>query len=223
MSNDRGPRFRSASLALGGLALVVGLATGCSASEPDDTAAPPPAATTTGTATPSPTASPTPATPVTTAGSDPTAASGGSGGSVPLCGTPDLTAEVAPQPGGGAAGSVTYDLALVNGGTATCRMEGWPGVSFVAGGDGQQVGAAADRVDPDQLQTVTLIPGARALSTVRVADAGAYGDDCDVTQARGLRVYPPDNQRSLFAALPTQACASDSAHLLQVAPVHPVS
>jgi len=207
-----GPRFRSASHALGGLALAAALVAGCSASEPDDTGAAPPRATTTVTAAPSPSVS-----------STPTPASGGSGGSVPLCGTPDLTAEVAPQTGGGAAGSVTYDLALVNGGTATCRMEGWPGVSFVAGGDGQQVGAAADRVAPDQQQTVTLVPGARALSTVRVADAGAYGDDCDVTQARGLRVYPPDNRRSLFAALPTQACASDSAHLLQVAPVHPVS
>jgi len=214
--------------AAAGLAAAVLVGCSTDTGSAADPASPTATRTVTETATVSPggggssSSSPAPASSSPDADAGATGAAGGSGTTVPLCGTPDLHATVARQRGGGTAGATAYDLSLVDDG-AVCRMEGWPGVSFVGGSDGTQIGAAADRVQADQERYVTLIPGARAVTTLRIADPGVYGAECDATRARGLRIYPPDNRQSLFVSLPTPVCASDGAHLLQVAPVHPVS
>jgi len=226
MGNGPRKRLRTTSAALATIAVGAVLA-GCSTDAGADGASPTATQTVTETATASPRggvapSSSAPASPTSSADPGATDAGDASGATVPLCGTPDLHATALRQRGGGTAGATAYDLSLVDDG-AVCRMEGWPGVSFVGGSDGTQIGAAADRVQADQERYVTLIPGARAVTTLRIADPGVYGAECDATRARGLRIYPPDNRQSLFVSLPTRACASDGAHLLQVAPVHPVS
>ena len=98
-------------------------------------------------------------------------------------------------------------------------MNGWSGVSYVGGGDGDQVGAAAAREDADRRTDVTVAPGESGVERVRVADPGAYGDDCDATPVDGFRVYPPDNRRSVYVERPGTGCASADVDLLTVWPV----
>jgi len=227
MGNGPRKRLRTTSAALATIAVGAVLA-GCSTDAGADGASPTATQTVTETATASPRggvapSSSAPASPTSSADPGATDAGDASGATVPLCGTPDLHATALRQRGGGTAGATRFELSIFNDGDAACRMQGWPGVSFVAGDDGTQVGAAADRVQGDQERSVTLVPGGRSVTTLRISDPGAYGADCDVTQARGLRIYPPDNRQSLFVSLRRQACASDDVHLLEVAPVHPVS
>src|SRR5699024_10045591 len=59
----------------------------------------------------------------------------------PLCTAAATTVEVAV--GQGAAGHVEYLITMTNTGDRPCTVQGYPGVSMVAGDDGTQVGAAA--------------------------------------------------------------------------------
>jgi len=91
-------------------------------------------------------------------------------------------------------------------------------VSFVGGGDGSQIGAAATRATNSPHPTVTLAPGAVAVAPLQVAVAANYPtDECDPVAADGFRVYPPGSEQSLFVRDPDfTACRSDSAGLLTV-------
>jgi len=155
--------------------------------------------------------------PSTTPTPGPTAGSG-SGGSVGgRCDTGSLSGSIAAG-SGGAAGSTYVHLALRNTGTTACTLQGWPGVSFVGGGDGSQIGAAATRATNSPHPTVTLAPGAVAVAPLQVAVAANYPtDECDPVAADGFRVYPPGSEQSLFVRDPDfTACRSDSAGLLTV-------
>ncbi|MDR7255571.1 hypothetical protein J2X46_004581 [Nocardioides sp. BE266] len=99
-----------------------------------------------------------------------------------------------------------------------CVVRGWGGLSYVGGGDGTQVGAAADR-DGDRARRVVLAPGERALSTVSETVASNYPRArCRPTHVDGFRVYVPDSTRSQFVAHPTTGCRNDSVHLLSHRP-----
>lgn len=114
--------------------------------------------TATVTATPSATASATPSAPAGVDGED-----GGTGGpdtAGGACRTADLAGSTADD-GGGAAGSVEIAIVLTNTGTTSCTLQGWPGVSFVGGGDGTQIGASAKQDAASPHETVTLDPGRR--------------------------------------------------------------
>jgi hypothetical protein len=100
-------------------------------------------------------------------------------------------------------------LQLRNIGSSTCVLYGYPGVSWVAGADGHQVGAAATR-QPDPTgeaeQTVTLAPGALASAPLNIVDAGVLSpSECKPVPVRGLRVYPPGERAAMFISLPTGA------------------
>jgi hypothetical protein len=112
---------------------------------------------------------------------------------------------------GGAAGSMYYPLHFVNKGSASCTMTGFPGVSFVAPGNGKQVGKAATRSSA-ATPTVTLAPGGEATASVQVGETGNFSPaDCGPTAVSGLRIYPPANKAAAYVKLPgsQQACSKD--------------
>ena len=133
------------------------------------------------------------------------------------CRSSQLRVRYADDQGGGAAGSRYGSLTFTNVAASPCAMTGWPGVSYVGGGDGRQLGAAADRTGSPTV--VVLAPGQRASSMLREVDAGAIGGSCSITAADGLRVYPPNSTAAVFARHPQQACRSDAANLLTTGPV----
>ena len=132
-----------------------------------------------------------------------------------FCPTSQLYATLASP--NGAAGTVYYQLVLRNTGRATCIEQGYPGVSFVAGSSGQQVGAAASR-SPGTITTVTLAPGASATATLGSVNAGNFPSDCNETPVLGLRVYPPEQTTSLYVPHQNTACANTKYVTLHVGP-----
>jgi len=93
---------------------------------------------------------------------------------------------------------VYVPLILTDVGARTCELRGFPGVSYVAGADGHQVGPAAAMSGPRGGEVV-LKPGAAAaapLQLVNVANFDAAA--CRPTPVRGLRVYPPGDTASLY-------------------------
>jgi Protein of unknown function (DUF4232) len=98
-------------------------------------------------------------------------------------------------------------LQLRNTGSSPCTVYGYPGVSWVAGADGHQVGAAAQRQANNSgsaEQTVTLAPGALASAPLDIVDAAVIPPaECKPVPVLGLRVYPPGETAALFLPLAT--------------------
>ncbi|WP_422391174.1 DUF4232 domain-containing protein [Arthrobacter sp. N1] len=156
---------------------------------------------------PSPSASPSPSVAVPTAGGPCTAA--------------QLTGAVEDQLGGGAAGSVYRTLVLTNASDRECTVQGYPGVSYVDAA-GTQIGAPAER-DGTAAAAVTLAPGASASTTLQQTNAENYGADCGITQAAGVRVYPPGAIDSLVLPQDIPACSAASIVLMRVGTLQPAS
>jgi len=120
----------------------------------------------------------------------------------------------------GAAGTTFYPLVMTNVSATPCRLSGYPGVSLVGGGSGQQVGAAAVRTQSNPVRVLTLKPGQRAHATLGVATAENYPPKrCQPTPANGFRVYPPNQTRSAYVAQATTGCRNTGVTLLQIAPM----
>jgi hypothetical protein len=117
----------------------------------------------------------------------------------------------------GTAGTIYYQLALTNKSSISCFEQGYPGVSFVAGSDGHQVGASASRIS-GATPRVTLAPGAAAYSLLGIADAANFAS-CQQTPVLGLRVYPPDSTLALFISHNDTACANTSIVTLFIHPL----
>jgi hypothetical protein len=100
-------------------------------------------------------------------------------------------------------------LQLRNTGSSACTLYGYPGVAWVAGADGRQVGAAAVRqadTTGSGERAVTLPPGAVASAPLDIVDAAVFSPSrCKPVPVRGLRVYPPGEKAALFLSLPTRA------------------
>ncbi|ARC55558.1 hypothetical protein AS850_00515 [Frondihabitans sp. 762G35] len=167
-------------------------------------------------------ASTAPSTPATDGTSPmPTTSTGtgtgtGTSGSTAACTTTNLRATAGPNDG--AAGSVYVKIVLTNAGSASCTLQGWPGVSFVGNGNGSQIGKAAAFDRTSAHPTVTLAPGKTASAQLRIVQAGVYdATECKPTTADGFRVYPPGQTASLFVKdAGVAACASSSVSLLTV-------
>jgi Domain of unknown function (DUF4232) len=107
----------------------------------------------------------------------------------------------------GTAGTVYRRLVFTNSGSAPCTIQGFPGVSYVAGDDGHQVGPAAERVGTKG-EAISLAPGASAGADVGFVEVRNYDEGvCKPTQVRGLRVYPPQETASVFVPLDGTGCA----------------
>jgi hypothetical protein len=184
--------------------LAVGaLIAGCTASSTSSAA---PAGATTG----SPSASATAASSGSASASSGSASSGTGtlSSSTPTCESANLQASL----GGGAGAGMSQNhtgLQLRNVGSSACALYGYPGVSWVAGADGHQVGAAAVResdASGGAESTVTLAPGATASAPLDIVDAAAIPQSaCKPVPVQGLRVYPPGETAALFISLPTGA------------------
>lgn len=167
---------------------------------PTSTAIPPTSTAVPPTASPAPPGSPAP-------GSSPA-------GPAP-CRTSDLRITVGGG-SGGAAGSVYTAVLFTNAGSAPCTLDGHPGVSYVAGEAGTQVGPAAARTGTPS--RVVLAPGAGAHATLRIVQYRNYPTGvCDPAAVRGFRVYPPDQTTAAFVPEPGTTCRDQ--RVLTVGPV----
>ncbi|WP_253258472.1 DUF4232 domain-containing protein [Pseudonocardia sp. N23] len=156
-----------------------------------------------------PAATTTPATtPAATAGTTPAADSGagtgsrtngGGGSGVPRCTSAELTLTLGQGDAG--AGSVHRPLVFTNKGTRTCELTGFPGVSYVAGADGHQVGPAAVMSGAHGPE-ISMAPGRSSQAQVQFVQVANFDAAvCQPTPVRGLRVYPPGETASMFVAV----------------------
>lgn len=116
----------------------------------------------------------------------------------------------------GTAGSVYEPLQLTNKGSSACTLFGYPGISFVTAGSGDQVGAAASRNPQHAAKSVTLVPGATAESVVQVVDHMNYSPgQCKAEDVSGFRVYPPGETAAAYVPFDhaSSACSSDVTQL----------
>ena len=132
------------------------------------------------------------------------------------CKAADLDLAIVQGDGAGMSHS-GVNLRFTNKSSEVCTLQGSPGVSFVTGDSGQQVGEPATRAPKSSGKQVVLRPTAAIDSQLLITNAAAYDPaDCKPVQARGLRVYAPDDTASMFAPFPQQTCSAPGKVLLQV-------
>ena len=129
--------------------------------------------------------------------------------SAPACSTADLSGTVNTSQGGAAAGSTYYPLNLTNTSKSSCYLFGYPGVSFVTGPSGSQIGEPASRNPAVAPRTVILAPGGTAHVTVQVVDALNYSkSDCKPVTAHWLKVFPPGQFTALYIKFTATTCSA---------------
>ncbi|MCE0762250.1 DUF4232 domain-containing protein [Pseudonocardia kujensis] len=133
--------------------------------------------------------------------------SGGDPLTPPNCATAAL--RITLGAGDAGAGSVYRPLVFTNTGGTTCQLRGFPGVSYVAGDDGHQVGPAA-AMSGERGGEVRLGPGGSAAAPLQLANVQNFDPaTCRPTPVRGLRVYPPGETQSAFVPLETTGCTGE--------------
>ncbi|MGO9218813.1 MAG: DUF4232 domain-containing protein [Streptosporangiaceae bacterium] len=129
--------------------------------------------------------------------------------SAPACSPADLSATVNTSPGGAAAGSTYYPLNFTNTSKSSCYLYGYPGVSFVTGPSGSQIGEPASRNPAVGPSTVILPPGGTAHVTIQVVDALNYSkSDCKPVTAHWLKVFPPGQFTALYVKFSALTCSA---------------
>ena len=124
---------------------------------------------------------------------------------VPPCPTSAL--HVSMGPGNGAAGSTYYPLDFVNASGAACTLFGYPGVSFVTGVGGAQIGRAASRNPVLASESVTIPVGGVAHTTLQVVNAENFPRaECHLVTAHWLKIYPPNQTEPLYLSFTAPAC-----------------
>ena len=127
---------------------------------------------------------------------------------VPACAPSGLTGTVPSGAGGAAAGSTYYPLNLTNNSGKSCYLYGYPGVSFVTGPSGSQIGAPASRNPAVSPSTVVLAPGQTAHVTVQVVNPLNYSkSDCKPVTAHWLKIYPPGQYGALYVKFTALTCS----------------
>jgi hypothetical protein len=126
------------------------------------------------------------------------------GTDLPRCTTGELSASLGE--GDAAAGSVYRPLIFTNTGSHTCELRGFPGVSYVAGDDGHQVGPAA-AMSGERGGQVPIPPGGTARAQLQLVNVQNYdAAACHPVPVRGLRVYPPGDTAALFVPVEGTGC-----------------
>ena len=141
------------------------------------------------------------------------AATASSSAAVTACATAALKVVVNTAKAGGAAGSIYYPLDFTNISGSPCTLFGYPGVSFVTGQSGTQLGRAATRNPVAHPATLTLAPGDVAHAMLQVAEAGNYSaaqfkPETDHSQ----KVNPPDKLSAAYAHFTATACSAELPH-----------
>jgi ABC-type transport system substrate-binding protein len=199
-----------AAIIIGGALIGVTGCGGASSTTPRSPSSPPtsasPAPTSTAPTSTAPTSTAPTATPAAagTRAIRPTEQPDGAG--LPRCTTGELSASLGE--GGAAAGSVYRPLIFTNTGSHTCELRGFPGVSYVAGDDGHQVGPAA-AMSGERGGQVPIPPGGTAQAQLQLVNVQNYDPaDCHPVPIRGLRVYPPGDTASLFVPMEGTGCST---------------
>jgi uncharacterized protein DUF4232 len=176
------------------------------------------------TSTPSSSESPTSAT-TTTVSSPSTSAPATSPVVAPvdngLCKAGDVKLSLGQGDAG--AGSFYRPLLITNAGSKPCLIQGFPGVSYVAGTDGHQVGKDAFR-DGTKGNAVKLDPGQTAAADLQFVNVQNFDPaTCRPTPVKGLRIYLPQETASNFVPADGTGCASTKipGNQLSVKTVHP--
>lgn len=201
------------AVGVAGLLLAAG---GCASSSGNTSSAPAttPPATTSPATTPPISSTTTPAAGGSTAAPAPTAG-------VKDCLTRNLEVTDVVDPSGGAAGHHAEFLVFRNTAGFPCTLDGFPGVSFVAGDKGTQVGTAFVRSNARR-HPITLAPGERVHATILIADyQNVDAASCKPVQVRGYRVYPPNETAAVFVPRAQTACSAPNEAAGQVQPVAP--
>jgi hypothetical protein len=111
--------------------------------------------------------------------------------------------------GGAAAGSTFYPLNLTNNSQSPCSLFGYPGVSFVTGPSGSQIGQPATRSPAVPPATVVLSPGRTAHVTLQVVDALNYSKSaCQPVKAHWIKVFPPGQFSALYVKFTALTCSA---------------
>jgi uncharacterized protein DUF4232 len=136
------------------------------------------------------------------------------------CTSAELAVSRGPDQGQSGMQKADSSFTLTNKGSRSCTLDGFPGVSFVTGDNGTQVGTAARRNEM-RPHLVTLAPGAGAVTLLLTTNAGAYDEaECKPVDVRGQRIYPPGETNALFLEGATRTCSDDKGtSLLSVGPV----
>ena len=135
------------------------------------------------------------------------------------CTTSALSVSLASDQGGAAAGSTYLPINFTNTSGAACSLYGFPGVSFVTGPGGSQIGAAATRAPNVASLAVPVDAHATAHAWLQVVQAGNYpASSCHPVTAHLLKVYPPGNTAASYVAHTFPAC-SGTVTVLTVMPV----
>ena len=183
----------AAALACGGVLLAA-----CGSS--GGAAAPPTTVTATVTATPSASTAAPPATG--------TSASPHTAGP-PACATSGLSVKLGA--GNGAAGSTFVPIVFTNTTGSSCSLFGYPGVSFVTGQGGSQIGSAAMRDPTEPARSIVVAAGGVAHATLRVVQADNFpAAGCQPTAVSTLKIFPPGQTTALYLAFSSRTCASTS-------------
>jgi hypothetical protein len=124
----------------------------------------------------------------------------------PPCATSALRVSVGASQGA-AAGSSYYPIVFANVSGAACTLYGYPGVSFVTGVGGSQIGIPATENPAHPRQLITLAPGQAGHAELQVVNAENYPPaNCGLVTAHWLKVYPPNQTAPLYAGFTAQAC-----------------
>ncbi|MGP9501542.1 DUF4232 domain-containing protein [Specibacter sp. AOP5-B1-6] len=202
------------------LAAVVGLGASLAACGPQGSTgqeSAPPASTSSA----SPSASPS--EPAGTTGEAPTESPAPSATATPdpaLCTAASLAGAL-DDSGGGAAGHIYMKLVVTNSSDTECILDGYPGVSMVAAGTIDPIGAPADR-DPNAPSTgpIALAPGQSSTAVLNYTQADNY-QGCQHEQADSVLVYPPSATDSLEIPHPLTACGNADIKLLTIGAFQP--
>jgi len=125
--------------------------------------------------------------------------------------------------GDAGAGSVYRPLLITNSSAKPCTIQGFPGVSYVAGADGHQVGKDAFR-EGTKGNAVKLNPGQAAAADIQFVNVRNFDPGtCQPTPVKGLRIYLPQETASNFVPSDGTGCASTKipGNQLAVKTVHP--
>jgi Protein of unknown function (DUF4232) len=136
------------------------------------------------------------------------------------CDTSALSVTLASDQGGGAAGSTYVPINFTNTTGTACALYGYPGVSFVTGPAGSQIGAPATRAANVSSVSVMVASHATAHAWLQVVQAGNYpASTCHPVTAHWLKVYPPGNTAASYIGHSFPACSSGKVTILTVMPV----
>jgi hypothetical protein len=120
----------------------------------------------------------------------------------------------------GTAGSVYQVIDFTNVSGSACTMYGYPGISFVTGPGGSQIGLPATRYPASKPKLVTLAPGAEANAVLQVVEALNFPNkDCLPVNAHWLKIYPPGDYSPLYLRYSTQACSKANKSNTTVQPI----